>query len=116
MVGEATTAECVISDVISCKLAFLTQLIIDIFYYCTTECVDDVQGRILKTKTIFKHCGHQKKKKNISTTLSILPKTQDSYKLVSFEAGRMPDFLQWIKTCSDKLLELYHGHKFYFIR
>ena len=41
VLGEAMTAELVISDVVGSKLAFWTHLIIDLFHYCTTECVDD---------------------------------------------------------------------------
>ena len=60
VVGETTTAEFVISDVVSCKLAFWTHLTIDFFHYCTAKCVNDVQAWILKTKTIFKCHGHPK--------------------------------------------------------
>ena len=59
MVGEAITAEFVISDVVSSNLAFWAHLSIDLFGYCTAECVDDLKAGILKTKT-FKLYGDPK--------------------------------------------------------
>ena len=51
VVGEATTAEFVISDVIGSKLAFWAYVSSDLFRYCTAECIDDLKAGILRKKT-----------------------------------------------------------------
>ena len=49
------TAEFMISDIVGCESASRTHLIVDHFHHRTAEYFNDVQARILKTKTFKLH-------------------------------------------------------------